>query len=376
METFYEFSFILGTLLSCFYAVVLYKTNKGLPRNILTVIFLFLIFIFLESYGFIRNSFPLFVVTYIPAFCSQYFIGALLFLYINALFYDDKIVLKKYGFVLLVPVLVMAFYGVPYLIGRVSKQYFLGHVSFFESYHQYIRLFSKIVLFVYLIFCYRSFLKLKKVMKCTYSNIAYNNFIWIRYVLVGTILVISLDLFFVNTQLFFNTFTTIRTQNLTVLALAIFIINMGFYGLHQSKVLVPYFLLDEDERSSKEKTQYLTNNEKAEFKDLSLKLKSVFENQKAHLDVDLTLNKLAKQIGVTNKKLSTLLNHYLEVSFYDFVNEYRVNEFKNALKNNHFEGYTIEGISNECGFKSKASFYRSFKLKTNMSPSEYKKSLI
>lgn len=376
MKIFYEFFFILGILLSCFYIIVLYKSNKGLPSKILTAIFTIIIFILLESYGYINRSFSLFIFFYLPAACSKYFIGALLFLYIKSLFYNDKVVLKKYWMVLIPPILFLLLYATPYLTARISKKYFLGHVYFFENYNQYLRFFSNLVFFIYLILCYHSFLKLKKVMKCIYSNISYNNFIWIRYVLIASIIIISIDSVFVTFQLFFNTFKTFRTQNLTILSLVIFIINMAYYGLHQSKVLVPYFLLDFDDNNAKNKTLNLDTNNKVEFEKLEIKLNDLFKNEKTYLDTELTLNKLAKYIGTTDKKLSILLNQHMKISFYDYINNYRINEFKEALKSNRFNGYTIEGISNECGFNSKASFYRIFKLKTNMSPSEYKKSLI
>ena len=57
------------------------------------------------------------------------------------------------------------------------------------------------------------------------------------------------------------------------------------------------------------------------------------------------------------------------------MNNYRIDAFKNAIQKNQYKDYTIEAISNECGFKSKASFYRIFKSKMNMSPSEYKNSI-
>jgi len=72
MKIFYDFFFILGILLSCFYIVILYKTNKGLPRKILTAIFTIIIFVLLDSYGYINNSFSLFVFSYIPAVSANY----------------------------------------------------------------------------------------------------------------------------------------------------------------------------------------------------------------------------------------------------------------------------------------------------------------
>jgi transcriptional regulator GlxA family with amidase domain len=62
----------------------------------------------------------------------------------------------------------------------------------------------------------------------------------------------------------------------------------------------------------------------------------------------------------------------MNISFYDFVNGYRINAFKDVIKSDMYNKYTIETIAYQCGFKSKASFYRIFKTKMKMSPSEYK----
>lgn len=374
MNFFYDFFFILGILLSTIYIIILYKTNKGLPQKILTAIFAIIIFIFLECYGYINHSFSLFIFFFLPAASSQYFIGALLFLYIKSLFYNDKIILDKYWTVLIPPTLFLLLYAMPYLIARISEKYFLGHVYFFENYKQYLRLFSNLVFFIYLILCYHSFLKLRKVMKCIYSNISYNNFIWIRYILIACILITSVDSIFVIFQLCFNTFKTFRTENLTTLTLVIFIISMSYFGLNQSKVLVPYFLLDFDGNKAKNKPPNLDTNNEAEFEKLKVNLKYIFKTERTYLDTELTLNKLAKHIGTTDKKLSTLLNQHMKISFYDYVNNYRINEFKKALKSDNNNKYTIETIAFQCGFKSKASFYRIFKVKMNMSPSEFKNS--
>jgi len=154
------------------------------------------------------------------------------------------------------------------------------------------------------------------------------------------------------------------------------ILGMGYFGLKQTKMFVPYFLLEESNNDivdSQSKTSTIEPN--VEFENLEEKLKNTFETERLYLNTDLTLGKLAKEIGTTDKKISVLLNQYLKISFYEFVNNYRIEAFKNALQNNRYKNYTIEAISYECGFKSKASFYRVFKSKMNMSPSEYKNSI-
>ncbi|MEZ4796674.1 MAG: helix-turn-helix domain-containing protein [Flavobacteriaceae bacterium] len=154
---------------------------------------------------------------------------------------------------------------------------------------------------------------------------------------------------------------------------ALCMIAGAYFGVNQSKVLVPYFLLENDNTLINNKV--LTIEEKDENIKIELLLNKVMQEQKPYFDEELTLSKLATYLNITDKKLSNLLNQYIDTTFYNFVNTYRLEEFKRRIKDDSFKDYTIEGIANDCGFKSKASFYRLFKKKTGLSPSEYKKSL-
>lgn len=121
--------------------------------------------------------------------------------------------------------------------------------------------------------------------------------------------------------------------------------------------------------------QSLDNKSNTELIALEQKVKKVFIEKKPYLNAELTLGKLAELTTISDKKLSVLLNQHMNTTFYDFVNDYRVNAFKDAIKSDIYKRYTIESIAFQCGFKSKASFYRIFKVKMNMSPSQFKNSL-
>lgn len=101
-------------------------------------------------------------------------------------------------------------------------------------------------------------------------------------------------------------------------------------------------------------------------------LQQVMEYEKPYLKQEITLNSLAELVGTTDKKLSALLNHILDISFYDFVNKYRVEALKEKLQCKEYEKYTLLGIAYSCGFNSKSSFYRVFKKETGISPATYK----
>jgi len=65
----------------------------------------------------------------------------------------------------------------------------------------------------------------------------------------------------------------------------------------------------------------------------SIRLTNYMESEKPHLDFELTLQKLAAQIDLPEKELSVLINQKIGKHFFDFINEYRIEDAKMLLKN-------------------------------------------
>ncbi len=82
----------------------------------------------------------------------------------------------------------------------------------------------------------------------------------------------------------------------------------------------------------------------ASIAEMIKKVVSHMEIAKAYLDPELTLEGLAKQIGVPPRMLSQLINQSLHQNFFDFVNRYRIEAAKKLLtdpkdkKNDDFGG--------------------------------------
>lgn len=97
--------------------------------------------------------------------------------------------------------------------------------------------------------------------------------------------------------------------------------------------------------------------------------------EKAYINPTLRINDLAEALDTSTYNLSYLFNQYLETSYYDFINEYRINEFKLRVQKEDSSKYTLETLANLCGFSSRTSFFRSFKKNTGITPNEYLKNL-
>lgn len=104
-------------------------------------------------------------------------------------------------------------------------------------------------------------------------------------------------------------------------------------------------------------------------------LSQLLETDKPFLKGDLTATELADYMNISRHQLSELLNEGLGKSFYDFINTYRIEEFKKRLEMPEYSHLTLLGLALDSGFNSKTSFNTIFKKFTGETPSQYKKSL-
>ena len=111
---------------------------------------------------------------------------------------------------------------------------------------------------------------------------------------------------------------------------------------------------------------------KEEVAHLVPKLEFLMTEKKCYQNQNISILSLARELKTTNKKLSILLNSHLGVSFYDYINKFRVDDIKTRLKKGE-DLLSIDGIAKDCGFKSRSSFYRTFKQEVGCTPSEFKK---
>jgi len=127
-------------------------------------------------------------------------------------------------------------------------------------------------------------------------------------------------------------------------------------------------------RSSDEK--YKTNRlTTEECKELLQKLSRYMEEEKPYTNQDLKIADLAKGIDASSHSLSYFFNQYLNQSYYDYINEYRIAEFKTLVNSAEYSKYTLSALAELCGFSSRASFFRSFKKITGITPNEYIRSI-
>ncbi len=105
-------------------------------------------------------------------------------------------------------------------------------------------------------------------------------------------------------------------------------------------------------------------------------LTKAMQEDKIYLNPNLNLAVMAETTGFAQKTVSAVINQHLQKSFNEFVNSYRINEFKEKILLPEMNNLTIAGIALECGFNSQATFQRTFKELTGQSPSEFRKTAL
>ena len=127
-----------------------------------------------------------------------------------------------------------------------------------------------------------------------------------------------------------------------------------------------------EEPAGKRQAEYRTTRlSDEECRRLYKKLENLMKNEKPYLNVELKSKDLAAMVGTSSHALSFLFNQYLNKSYYDYVNQYRVEEFKRMVKESDISKYTLSTLAERCGFSSRASFFRHFKAATGQTPAEY-----
>lgn len=103
---------------------------------------------------------------------------------------------------------------------------------------------------------------------------------------------------------------------------------------------------------------------------LKTKVGDFMSLERPYLDPELNLADLARQLGLNTTVLSFVINNGFEQNFNDFVNGYRIEEFKRRRRSSDDDGPLL-ATAFDCGFNSKATFNRAFKKFTGVAPSKF-----
>lgn len=104
---------------------------------------------------------------------------------------------------------------------------------------------------------------------------------------------------------------------------------------------------------------------------IATKLQQAINRDHVYLEAELSLPRLSTLTGVSNHYISQTLSQELNTTFFDFINKARIEHAKNLLIETDD---SVLDIALATGFNARSSFYKAFKLYTQATPSQYRKS--
>ena len=215
--------------------------------------------------------------------------------------------------------------------------------------------------------CLMEIRKARTQIQHNFSSIGEINFSWLNFMVIAFImlkiwailvsLVINLN---VNFGFNFDYELMGLTENYTVLLLVSAFI---FLSLSYSTVFEGV-----DEKSGRDQQCKVSiNPEQIE------QLVETMKANKPYLDNTLCLDQLAIQVGIPSRPLSTIINRHFNKNFFEFINQYRIEEAKFLLRAPQHKHKTVLNIVLDAGFNSKATFNTFFKKIVGITPSQYRK---
>lgn len=102
-------------------------------------------------------------------------------------------------------------------------------------------------------------------------------------------------------------------------------------------------------------------------------LKAAMDDEKTFLDPDLSLPRLARELGCSVNHLSQAINAGHNLSFFDYINRHRVAEAARMLRQKDCQFPAILDVALCVGFNSTSTFYTAFKKATGQTPAKYRR---
>jgi len=227
---------------------------------------------------------------------------------------------------------------------------------------------------IYFLLTIRLFKKLDINIFNNFSNSINIDLFWIRkLVLVFGIIWTALISVTVIHHIF-HMFSMVFCTDGLFMSLSIFVILIGYFGLKQKVIFSSEDIITGD--VSKTPTKYAGSRlSDSEAKQYAGKLTDYMKSEKPYLNPDLSLPQLATELNISSHYLSQVINEQFNLNFFDFVNGYRVEAFKEKITDPEFRNFSLLGIAFECGFNSKSAFNRIFKQVSGITPSQFKKAV-
>ena len=332
------------------------------------------------------------ILFYLP-FQQLYFIGPVIFFYVQSLLNPSFRFGKKEWLHLLPGILYLLFSIIMVVTDKLvlKKYYFLanGQDPDFDTWYQ-LTGFASMLFYFFLSLRYYNLYKKLIVQVVSYAELV--SFRWVRNFLVAFLIMLFIKIvFFILGEITDMSYWDTWWYFFVFAILFYYIAITGYANSVETKVAFkphlltyrPTLLLNYSPsltltESVTEEAEIIAiepaSKENAADEVLTEwkpKLLRLMQEEKIYEDPELSLTQVAKQLQSNPSFISMVVNRGFGLNFNDFINQFRIEAVKEMLKKGEHKKQTLLGIAYECGFNSKATFNRAFKKVTGLTPKEW-----
>ena len=215
----------------------------------------------------------------------------------------------------------------------------------------------------------------QKRIKERFSNTDKKELQWLRLLSMGFAIIWVLSIFFDNVIIFSG--------------VVVFVLCIAIFGINQLNIFNTNIRSDETPNVQpiiKTTTQNIKTVSKDTIKtekyaksglneEMASKmysdLKKTMHDNSLYKNEDLTLVELSKKVQAHPNHLSQVINEMEGKNFYNYINSLRINEFIKLASLPENKKYTMISLAYDCGFSTKSTFNKHFKLNTGKTPTEF-----
>lgn len=286
---------------------------------------------------------------------NQFLILPLFFIYIRN-YRSDSFKIKFYDLFHLIPFILVIF------ISYSEPSRNLENITVFPLMSLFFWIAMMLQAVIYLFYCNRMIKDIHRDLEQNFSNLKGFRLTWLiwllRFFIIICILYFIPIIFLVHSG---NTHLIRAVVSLIVsAAIWIFGIRLVFFVQRRS---IPEPVKNYDAQRSI--SEY-------DVKIIAEALSVLMEKDKMYTSPELSLDDLVKKTGYSRNDISWYINNRLSKNFYQYINEYRVQEVIRLMQDPKYSHYKIISIAFDAGFNSKPAFNKIFKQITGKTPSEFR----
>lgn len=299
--------------------------------------------------------------------------GPLLYLYVvYSLRTDQRFGLINY--IHFLPPLGFYLYMIPFFFQYSAEERALINSGAMDDYATFIA-FSLVAFLISGIgYAVASYRLLNRYQDITKQNFAYKESIdlnWLKHFIIGMGVIFGIAILLAVLQEWVGVQFGFNTDIIFYSLIILFIFYLGYSGIiHQgifSTSNAPVAIVEEDTKDSYKRSGLKESDAKLYHE----KLMTIMKKEKPYLEPKLSLVGLAEHLDISPNHLSQIINQCEDKNFYDFVNHYRVEEFKKRVLDPENSNFSLLAIAYDSGFNSKSSFNDVFKKTVGKTPTQY-----